>query len=78
MTRLFWHNMTGVRFAIGIPDAPTDADVSRILLFLEQSAHIEWIRGLREKEPLFTTKLRWLDTFLDHDPELRKFAAGIE
>lgn len=70
--------MRGVRFRIGIPDDPSDVDIARILLFLEQSAHIEWIRGLREKEPLFTTRLRWLDTFLDYDPELRKFAAGVE
>jgi hypothetical protein len=70
--------MQGVQFAVGIPEDPTDADIARILLFLEQSAHIEWIRGLREKEPLFTTRLRWLDTFLDYDPELRRFAAGIE
>lgn len=63
---------------VGIPEDPNDADIARILLFLEQTDHIKWIRGLRGKEPLFTLKLRWLDTFLDYDPELQKFAAGVE
>jgi len=67
---------------LGIPDDPTDSDITRILNFLQESPHIRWItRNLAEierlrgtpgepipvKEPLFTTKLRWLDSFLDVD-----------
>jgi len=65
---------------LGIPDDPTESDVRRILDFLQESPHIRWItRNLAEierlrgtpgepipvKEPVFTTKLRWLDSWLD-------------
>ena len=35
MSPLFWQNMIGVRFMIGIPEVPTDAEIARVLLFLE-------------------------------------------
>lgn len=70
------------KVSLGIPDDPTESDVRRILDFLQESPHIRWItRNLAEierlrgtpgepipvKEPVFTTKLRWLDSFLDVD-----------
>lgn len=67
---------------LGIPDDPSFLDVTRILNFLQETPHIRWItRNIAEierlrgtpgepipvKEPVYTTKLRWLDSFLDVD-----------
>lgn len=66
-----------IKRCLGIPDDPTDRDIRRILDFLQESPHIRWItRNLAEierlrgtpgepipvKEPMFTTRLRWLDS----------------
>lgn len=36
MTELLWHNLRNVKFMIGIPEEPTDAEIARVLLFFER------------------------------------------
>ena len=53
----------GGKRCLGIPDDPSDRDIRRILDFMQESAHIRWItRNL--KEPVYTTRLRWLDSYI--------------
>lgn len=67
---------------IGIPDQPTDADISRVLSHLVWAAKISWVSVNREEcerlrgtpgepipvvQPNFTECLRWEDAFgFDH------------
>jgi hypothetical protein len=56
MSPLFWRNMIGVRFMIGIPEVPTDAEIARVLLFLEPlgdelvpfMANMGWVDDIAE------------------------------
>lgn len=52
-----WEAMRGVKFEIGIPDDPTDADIRRILLFLERGHY----------PAMLAVKMVWVDRYWDED-----------
>jgi hypothetical protein len=62
MTRQFWQNMQGVKFSVGIPEMPTDANIARVLLFLERC----WLARLHD----FELQLSWIDTVVNNEQAL--------
>lgn len=52
-----WEPMRGIKFNAGIPDEPTEADIRRILLFLE----------LGHYPAMLAVKMIWVDRYWDED-----------